>query len=149
MTDPPLTLACDVKARLQAAHIFVAGHAVTDRLLQEEQKPVPVATSNLCSYPSEELLQMVETMLHHSDNLYAEAMLRYVALSQDTVATVSTALAIERDIWKKPGSTLRLCNSTTVVVWLARMLLLPIFGIALITGIPYAPVGSRVCLGLS
>lgn len=103
MTDPPLTLACDVKARLQAAHIFVAGHAVTDRLLQEEQKPVPVATSNLCSYPSEELLQMVETMLHHSDNLYAEAMLRYVALSQDTVATVSTALAIERDIWKKAG----------------------------------------------
>ena len=103
MTDPPLTLAYDVKQRLQAAHISVAGHAVTDRLLQEKQKPIPAITYLLCDYPSDELLQMVETMLHHSDNLYAEAMLRYVALSQDTVATASTALAIERDIWEKAG----------------------------------------------
>lgn len=103
MTDPPLTLACDVKQRLQAAHISVAGRAVTDRLLREERKALPTQTVTLCCYSSDELLQMVETMLHHSDNLYAEALLRYVALSQDTVATASTALAIEREIWKNAG----------------------------------------------
>ena len=103
MTDPSLTLACDVMQRLQAAHIPVAGRAVTDRLLYEAQEPLPAALSVLCEYPSDELLPMVETMLHHSDNLYAEAMLRYVALSQDTVATASTALAIERALWEGEG----------------------------------------------
>lgn len=103
MTDPPLTLAYDVKQRLQAAHIPVAGRAVTDRLLYEAQEPLPAAVSVLCEYPSDELLQMVETMLHHSDNLYAEALLRYVALSQADEASVSTALAIERALWKEEG----------------------------------------------
>ena len=103
MPDPPLVLAYDIRRRLQSAGISVPAEPATDCILREEGHSVPPIAVPFCSFPSETLSQMIQTTLWHSDNLYAEALLRYIGLSASPVAQTSTALITERDLWKNAG----------------------------------------------
>lgn len=103
MPDPPLVLAYDLNRTLSLAGIRVTDEPVTDRMLYESGEKRPSVSAWLCSYPSDTLSVMLQTMLWHSDNLYAEALLRYIALSAAPVARTSTALVVEHDLWKNAG----------------------------------------------
>lgn len=103
MPDPPLVLAYDMSRKLSLTGIPVTGKPATDRILCEAGEIVPPVSVVLCSYPSDALSSMLQTMLWHSDNLYAEAMLRYIALSAAPVARTSTALVVERSLWQNAG----------------------------------------------
>ncbi len=103
MPDPPRVLAHEMKCHLQQAGIAVKGNPMTRLMRHDAGGDTAEMTEVLLRFPSDRLSAMVETMLWHSDNLYAEALLRYVALSCDSVAKVSTALAVERDLWQRAG----------------------------------------------
>lgn len=96
--DAPLFLAYGLCRALQSAGIVVDGEAVTDRMLKESGKTTPAIDTTLYTHASATLSAMLITMMHKSNNLYAESLLRYVALSEDSIATLSRALSVERNI---------------------------------------------------
>lgn len=110
MPDPPLVLAHIIHQQLQAAGIPVADRPTTDYHLRETGQPIPAISVPLCRYPSETLCTMLKTMMWYSDNLYAEALLRYISLSVSPVARTSTALVTERGIWEKAGLDIKAMN---------------------------------------
>lgn len=98
MPDAPLFMAHDVHRALHDAGIRVDGEPVTDRMLREEGRSVPRMATLLYSHASDCLSDMVCEMLHKSNNLYAESLLRYVALTTDSIASLPRALAVERTL---------------------------------------------------
>ena len=98
MPDAPLFMAYDVHHALQKAGIIVDGLPLTDRILREGGRAIPRIDTMLYSHTSDTMGDMVREMLHKSNNLYAESLLRYVALSRDSVASLPRALAIERTL---------------------------------------------------
>lgn len=103
ITDPPRLMAMHLYDALQAAGIEVVGEATTDRMCVESGEPMPVLNTTLYKHASSRLSEMLRYMMHKSSNLYAEAMLQYVALSQNAVAQTEQALQIERDMWQNEG----------------------------------------------
>lgn len=103
MPDPPLVLAHDVRRALQSVGISVAGMPLTNRVMTDVYSEVPCIEHIIYSHPSDNLREMLQEMLYNSDNLYAEAILRYISLCTDSVASHTRALAIERDIWQNEG----------------------------------------------
>ena len=103
MSDAPLFMACDITDAMSKAGIVVDGEPATDRILCERGQCIPSVSTILYTHNSDYLSDMVRVMLHKSNNLYAESLLRYVALSQDSVATLPCALSIERNILSAMG----------------------------------------------
>ncbi len=97
--NPPLTLGNDIKTALQQAGINVEG-AIEVQIVPSDQEQ---SHTLLCRYASDTLYDMLRETMHRSDNLYAEALLRYIALSSETYASASAGLAIERDLWQQAG----------------------------------------------
>ena len=98
MPDPPLVLAHELSATLERSGVCVDGEALTDRTLKERNIDLPQVDGLLYNRYSDPLQRMLREMLHDSNNLYAEAMLRYVSLAHDSVARTAPALAYERAI---------------------------------------------------
>lgn len=103
ISDPARLLALDIYNTLQQAGIEVKGAPMTDRQYLDEGRSLPKWHTHLYSHASCRLSDMLRYMMHKSHNLYAEAMLRYVSLSQNDVASTIQGLAIERDIWQQQG----------------------------------------------
>ena len=103
MSDAPLFMAYDITDAMRKAGIVVDGEPATDRILCEWGRCVPSIGTILYVHTSDYLSDMVRVMLHKSNNLYAESLLRYVALSEDSVATLSRSLSIERNILSTMG----------------------------------------------
>lgn len=103
MPDAPLFMAHDLHQALHRAGIVVDGTPATDRTLCEEGESIPHIEHQLYVHASDSLGEMLREMLHNSNNLYAESLLRYVALSRDTIASLPTALSYERSILSGMG----------------------------------------------
>lgn len=103
ISDPPRLLAQDLSDALQAAQIDVIGEATTDRLYVEKNKTLPDRHTHLYTHASGSLADMLRYMMHKSSNLYAEAMLHYIALSQNNIARKEQGLSVERNIWRNKG----------------------------------------------
>lgn len=103
MPDAPLFMAYDITATLREAGVVVEGTPTTYRILSHEGQPLPSAHTTLYVHASDCLSDMVSVMMHRSNNLYAESLLRYVALSRDSIATISQALSVERTILSQVG----------------------------------------------
>lgn len=98
MPDAPLTMAQHLRQALLSAGVEVCGEATTDYILTERGCAVPRSTHVFYTHTSDCMADMLRVMLHKSNNLYAESLLRYVALSTDSIATLSTALQTERKL---------------------------------------------------
>ena len=98
MPDAPLFMAHDLHQALQEAGVVVDGNPATDRTLRQEGRSMPCIESLLYAHASDPLGEMVRVMLHKSSNLYAEALLRYVSLQEDSIATLPEALSREYNI---------------------------------------------------
>ena len=98
MPDAPLFMANDIYRALHDAGIKVDGGPVTDRMIREQGRSVPRIATLLYSHASDCLSDMVREMLHKSNNLYAESLLRYIALSSDSIASLPRALSVERTL---------------------------------------------------
>ena len=103
MPDPPLTLARDITASLQLDGVEVDGKPLTDRLCREQGYKLPRATTTLYNHPSDSLREMLRIMMWYSDNLYAESLLRWVALSTDSIADIRRAVDAQYKIWQSEG----------------------------------------------
>lgn len=101
--DPPLKLADDIYDALMLGDVAVDGTSMTNRILEDCNMPMPAMDAVLYRHKSDRLCTMLRTMMFHSDNLYAEALLRYVGLSVSPVARLATSLQVERDLWSKEG----------------------------------------------
>lgn len=103
ITDPPRQLALDLYNALQQVGIAVAGQPLTHLQYVEEGRSIPQWHTHLYTHASCRLTDMLRYMMHKSHNLYAEAMLRYVSLSQSNVASTRQGLSTVRDIWQEQG----------------------------------------------
>ena len=101
--DPPRAFASDISRALQSVGVDVKGGIVTHRDYIDEGREIPRLHMLLCKKPSKELSQMLRYMMHKSNNLYAETMLRYIGLTQDTVASVPRSLGIVHEMWRNEG----------------------------------------------
>lgn len=103
MPDAPLFMAHDIHHALQEAGVMIEGAPTTDRILLEEQCEIPAIENILYAHHSDPLGEMVREMMYKSNNLYAESLLRYLSLSQDSVATLPQSLAVERAVLGQMG----------------------------------------------
>lgn len=98
MPDAPLFMAHDLHQALQEAGVVVDGTPTTDQILRQEGRRIPTIATRLYTHASDPLGEMVRVMLHKSNNLYAEALLRYISLREDSIATLPASLSCEYDI---------------------------------------------------
>ena len=103
MPDPPLTMAHDIYAALRVAGINVCGAPFTHRSAADEGIVRFDKVEELGLFSSDSLRDMLQEMMYKSNNLYAEALLRYLSLSVDTVAHHSTALNEMENICSRMG----------------------------------------------
>ena len=101
--DPPALLAYDLRNALLAADIAVSGQAVTHHDCIDKGRAVPVWHTHLYTHASLPLYPMLRYMMHRSNNLYAEAMLAYIGLSQDSVARSEQSLQTMCAMWRDRG----------------------------------------------
>ncbi len=103
MPDPPLALALDMQASLQAQGIVMEGELLTDRLCRELDYNIQPMTEVLYNHASDPMHDMLRTMMFYSDNLYAESLLRYMALSENTAVDLTHAIDMQRRLWQSEG----------------------------------------------
>lgn len=101
MPDAPLFMAYDIHNAIHDAGVIVEGSPTTDRILREEGRQITSIETRLYDHVSDPLGEMVRVMLHKSSNLYAEALLRYISLREDSIATLPAALSCEYDIMQQ------------------------------------------------
>lgn len=101
-THPSLSLAYDIETELSSSGIVLEGDITCQYpdLGQEISRP---HTTTLYAHPSDSLRAMLSTVMRYSDNLYAEALLRYISLTENSVATVASAIDKQRNIWQQEG----------------------------------------------
>ena len=89
---------------LKASRIKVAGTPVTMRILNENNKTKPLSDrSMLFRYSSDRLSDIIRIVNHNSNNLYAEALLRWIALSRYPEASASKGIEVLKHFWKEKG----------------------------------------------
>ncbi len=103
MPDPPLTLAHDITASLQAQGVVVEEEPLTDRLCREIDYVIHPMTAILYNHASDSMYDMLRTMMFYSENLYAESLLRYMALPDNNPVDVIQALEMQRKLWQREG----------------------------------------------
>lgn len=104
MPDPPHYIAALLTDTLRRIGVKVAGAPTTVRLLREAGEAVPEGGERLLyAHHSSPLVSLIAHTLAHSDNLYAEALLRDVALTVDTVATLAGGVGQMLTVWREAG----------------------------------------------
>lgn len=106
LPDPPYFLATQLTAALRHAGIKVMGQPTTARQLHESGEELPGYETEghlLYLYTSPTLAEMLHHMLTRSDNLYAEALLRQVALTVAPTSTLSGSIEQMKKIWRETG----------------------------------------------
>ena len=101
---PALFFVNEITSFLKASRIEVAGTPVTMRILNENSKTKPLSDrSMLFRYSSDRLSDIIRIVNHNSNNLYAEALLRWIALSRYPEASASKGVEILKHFWKEKG----------------------------------------------
>ncbi|HEX4931567.1 MAG TPA: D-alanyl-D-alanine carboxypeptidase/D-alanyl-D-alanine-endopeptidase, partial [Gemmatimonadaceae bacterium] len=96
VTNPTLYFARAVREGLRAAGIVVRGEAVDVDDLPE--RPSVDRAVTLMVHRSPTLASLADTMMKLSQNLYAETLLRTVAMQQSGLGTASEGLTIVKDV---------------------------------------------------
>ena len=95
--NPPLFVATELSKKLALSGIVV------------DEKPYVVfkTTANqrklLYTNYSRKLAEIVKEINHRSNNFYAEHVLKYLALQKEPVATLNTAIYLEKKYWENKG----------------------------------------------
>ena len=104
LPDPALFFANEMASFLKASRIKVTGTPVTMRILNENNKTKPLSDrSMLFRYSSDRLSDIIRIVNHNSNNLYAEALLRWIALSRYPEASASKGIEVLKHFWKEKG----------------------------------------------
>ncbi|WP_207428270.1 D-alanyl-D-alanine carboxypeptidase/D-alanyl-D-alanine-endopeptidase [Pedobacter sp. SYSU D00535] len=102
--DPASLLAEELKGKLTAAGVTVAGVATTTRKLSAEGKAIPAPSKILNTYSSPTLSQVIYWLNQKSLNLYAENILKTIALKQGRKASFQEGVeAVKLYLSKKTG----------------------------------------------
>ncbi len=100
--DPALHLADQLKGFLPPA-IKLNVECLTARMLIESQKPVSKIQQTLLSYKGDKLSDVITTTNRYSNNMYAEAMLRQIALDNGG-KTTADGVRHMMSLWENIGS---------------------------------------------
>lgn len=102
LPEPALTLAQRVTEYLQNHLIPVAGRAASGRVLRQNGAFIPQIESLLLTYYSDSFAEMAKQTNCYSLNLYAEALLRQIALT-GKCSSVGDGVRIMTQYWQKRG----------------------------------------------
>lgn len=102
LPDPPRFMAEEITSFLNNRQIKVTAPPVTARILKESGKNVPSRGCKvLFRYPSDRLSDIIRIVNHNSNNLYAETLLRWIALDSYPVASAAKGVEALKRFWKK------------------------------------------------
>lgn len=104
LPDPALFFVNEITSFLKTSRIEVVGAPVTMRILNEEKKIKPLPDRYvLFRYSSDRLSDIIRIVNHNSNNLYAETLLRWIALSRYPEASASKGIEVLKHFWKEKG----------------------------------------------
>ena len=103
--DPALFLADEMTSFLKASRISVKGAPVTMRMLVENGKDTEHSGKqySLFRYPSDRLSDIIRIVNHNSNNLYAESLLRWIALTRYPKASAIKGVEVLKHFWREKG----------------------------------------------
>lgn len=101
--DPALVLASELQDELQKSGITSQDKASTARLLNVQGKQLPLPTKVISLYQSPSLSQVVYWLNQKSLNLYAENLLKTLALNQGKDAGFEEGVQVIKDHWVSKG----------------------------------------------
>lgn len=102
MPDPELLAVYEIAGKLDSLGIG-CGQYTTSRLLVDAGESFPLPDVTLLNYPSDTLSNMIRSLNFRSDNLYAEALFRYLSLSDTCRASAKRSAALVDDYWRAEG----------------------------------------------
>jgi serine-type D-Ala-D-Ala carboxypeptidase/endopeptidase (penicillin-binding protein 4) len=97
--DPPLLLANTLKNKLKEAGI-ISSAATTHRLLKAEGKTINPAVKTIATHQSPALPQIVYWLNQKSLNLYAENLLKTIAIRQNKEGNFENGVDVIKTFWK-------------------------------------------------
>lgn len=103
LPDPPLFTAQQLRETLQKNGVVVGGSATCVRLLRSQNKPGSTARITFYTHLSPLLREIVKQTNLRSMNLYAEAMLKMVGISQANVSTTAQSAEAVAGFWERKG----------------------------------------------
>ena len=103
LPDPPLFAAQQLRETLQKNGIAVTGSATSVRLVRNQNKPKSAARTTFYTHLSPPLREIVKQTNLRSMNLYAEAMLKMIGISQAKVSTTAQSAEVVADFWERKG----------------------------------------------
>lgn len=107
LPDPARFLAEEITSFLNNNRIKVVGAPSTMRILKENGKTVPSDDRKiLFRYPSDQLSDIIRVVNHNSNNLYAETLLRWIALNRYPIASAAKGIEVLKRFWKEKGISL-------------------------------------------
>ncbi len=110
LPDPAYDAAFRLTDTLQRLGLIVGGSAESASTLSAKNQNVPAIAQNLATIPSPTLSQIVYWLNRKSINLYAEQLLKTIALKQGKSATTDNGVAVEQNFWKAKGIDARSLN---------------------------------------
>ncbi|WP_374165571.1 D-alanyl-D-alanine carboxypeptidase/D-alanyl-D-alanine-endopeptidase [Arcticibacter sp. MXS-1] len=99
--DPAQLMGDELKLRLTRNGISISGAAVTTRRLNQDGAQVPVRTGEFDKYSSPDLQKIVYWLNQKSINLYAESILRTIALQEGKDASFQEGCRVMQSYWSK------------------------------------------------
>lgn len=111
--EPALHCARDLKEQLSAAGISVSGNETTVRLMNlAGKKEKPAKLKNITTIRSPKLADIVAQTNIHSDNVYAEQLLRTLGMLKGEGGTTEAGVAVVKSYWQSLGVNLDGLNMT-------------------------------------
>jgi len=102
--DPALLLAQELKDNLFRSSVPSSGFATTQRILSSEGMPFTASSKIISTYQSPPLSQVVYWLNQKSLNLYAENLIKTMAVKQGRLASFEDGTTLIKDFWyKKAG----------------------------------------------
>lgn len=101
MPDPAYELALELKAKLTNSGLIISGPATTARRTSVEKQGFLPASVILDRYRSPELSKVIYWLNQKSINLYAENILKTMAVKQGKEGTFRDGVELVQDYWEK------------------------------------------------
>ena len=97
--DPALLVSNTLKNKLKEAGV-ISGGATTNRLIKAEGKTIIPAVKTIATHPSPSLTQVVYWLNQKSLNLYAENILKTIAVRQNKEGCFENGVDVIKAFWK-------------------------------------------------
>lgn len=103
LPDPAYDAAFRLADTLKHLGIDVQQNAESIRMAAEKKETLPTAGTLLVTYSSPKLSQIVYWLNQKSINLYAEQVLKTIALKKGKIPTTANAVEVVQSFWKERG----------------------------------------------